>query len=144
MEMYVNNMHGNSRPLKDYVDTKEGNVTLLVFWRTCCPTNLSMIDSLININEEGDYTDKIKIVLVSVDDSRTSSRVLPIVKMMGWTDDVIIDSNMELAREMQVKLPPQWVALNHEGFPIYRRKIMEGESDSEYYYDELIAKLNNH
>ena len=143
MDLYVNDLYGVSKPCVSYLDKTEGNVTLFVFWKTCCPTNLSMIDSLIELKEEGEYSDKIKLVLVSVDDMKTSSRVLPIVKTKGWTEDVIIDSNMELARAMQVHIPPQWVAVNCDGRPVYRRKIMEGESDSEYYYNELIKQMSD-
>ena len=107
MDLYVKDLHGVSKPCKSYLDKKEGNVTLFVFWKTCCPTNLTMIDSLIEVKDDGEYSDEIKIVLVSVDDTKTSSRVLPVVKTKGWTEDVIMDSNMELARAMQVYIPPQ-------------------------------------
>lgn len=142
MDLYVKDLHGVGKPCKSYLDKKEGNVTLFVFWKTCCPANLSMIDSLIELKDDGEYSDKIKIVLVSVDDTKTSNRVLPVVKTKGWTEDVIMDSNMELARAMQVYIPPQWVAVDCDGNPIYRRKIMEGESDSEYYFNELIEHIS--
>ena len=103
MDLYVKDLHGVSKPCKSYLDKKEGNVTLFVFWKTCCPTNLAMIDSLIEVKDDGFSS----LFHVSTGDTKTSSRVLPVVKTKGWTEDVIMDSNMELARAMQVYIPPQ-------------------------------------
>lgn len=137
-EMTVKSMEGSSKPLTKYINTDEGHVTLFVFWKTCCPTNLKMIDSLFELTDEYGNSDDISIVLVSVDDIRSTDRVMPVVKTKGWKADVILDVNMELARAMSVYIPPQWVAVDNTGKPIFRRKIMEGESDAEYYFNELV------
>lgn len=107
MDLYVKDIYGFNRPYKDFIDSGKSNVTLFVFWKTCCHTNLSMVDSLIEVSDESEFTDRIKIVLVAVDDVKTSNRVLPVVRTKGWTYDVIVDVNMELARAMQVYIPPQ-------------------------------------
>lgn len=142
-DLVVKSIDGKTKPLKDFIVPSEEEVTLFVFWKTCCPTNLSMIDSLLELTDEYGYSEKITVVLVSVDDTRTIDRVLPVVRTKGWKADVILDVNMELARAMAVYIPPQWVAVDCTGKPIFRRKIMEGESDSEYYFNELITILNS-
>ncbi|MCH5238129.1 MAG: hypothetical protein J1E95_10090 [Muribaculaceae bacterium] len=45
------------------------------------------------------------------------------------------------ALSLQAYTPPQWVAVNHEGIPIFRRKILEGDMDAEYYYEELVSVI---
>ena len=142
MDLIVKSMDGKTSRLNDYINKDEGNITLFVFWKTCCPTNLSMIDSLLELTDEYGDSDKISVVLVSVDDTRSTERVMPVVRTKGWKADVILDVNMELARAMSVYIPPQWVAVDHTGKPVFRRKIMEGESDSEYYYNELLTEIN--
>jgi hypothetical protein len=140
--MTVKSMNGKSKSLSSYIDKTEGHVTLFVFWKTCCPTHLSMIDSLLELTGENGFSDDITVVLVSVDDNRSTDRVMPIVKTKGWEADVILDVNMELARAMSVYIHPQWVAVDHTGSHIFRRKIMEGESDTEYYFNELINEIH--
>lgn len=143
MDQYVKSMEGKTYPLSHYVNSDYGHVTLFVFWKTCCPTNLSMIDSLLELAEEYEGNDKLTVILVSVDDSRSTTRVLPIVRTKGWKADVILDVNMELARAMSVNIPPQWVAVSNIGKPFFRRKIMEGETDSNFYFKELIDEIKN-
>lgn len=51
-----------------------------------------MIDELNEVWQEYENPEKpIKIVLVSVDDQRTASRVKPIVGSNGWVWDVVMD-----------------------------------------------------
>ena len=138
----VKSMGGNSKPFSSYINTEDGHVTLFVFWKTCCHTNLNMIDSLFELTDEYGESEDITVVHVSVDDTRSTHRVMPVVRTKGWKAEVILDVNMELARAMSVYIPPQWVAVDSKGNPIYRRKIMEGESDAEYYFNELISEIH--
>lgn len=142
-DLIVTSITGESKKLGEYINFEEGQVTFFVFWKTCCPTNLNMIDSLLELYDDYEDSKLIRIFLVSVDDSRSTDRVIPVVKTKGWKSDVIIDNNMELARFMSVYTPPQWVAVDNQGKTFFRRKIMEGESDAEYYFNELITEINN-
>lgn len=143
IDMTVKSMEGKISPLSQYINNDDGHITLFCFWKTCCPTNLNMIDSLLEITDEYGKSGKLTVVLVSVDDTRTGNRVMPVVRMKGWEADVILDVSMELARAMSVNAPPQWVATDNEGKIIFRRKITEGEADVEYYFNELISKIKS-
>lgn len=89
-EHSVQDLRGRTHSLSDYASEK--GVTLFVFWKTCCPNNITMIDELKEVWQEYDNSEKpIKIVLVSVDDQRTASRVKPIVGSNGWVWDVVMD-----------------------------------------------------
>ena len=128
-EHSVQDLRGRTHSLSDYASEK--GVTLFVFWKTCCPNNITMIDE-----------NPIKIVLVSVDDQRTASRVKPIVGSNGWLWDVVMDKNGDLARIYHITMPPQWVAVNSFGKIIYRSKVTNGTLDSAIYFDELITEMN--
>lgn len=89
---YVQDLRGRRHLLSDYAPEK--GVILFVFWKTCCPNNITMIDELNDVwREYEDSENPIKIVLVSVDDQRSVSRVAPIVGSNGWEWDVILDKN---------------------------------------------------
>ena len=140
-EHSVQDLRGRPHSLSDYASEK--GVTLFVFWKTCCPNNITMIDELNEVWQEYDNSEKpIKIVLVSVDDQRTASRVKPIVGSNGWVWDVVMDKNGDLARIYHITMPPQWVAVNSFGKIIYRSKVTNGTLDSAIYFDELITEMN--
>lgn len=136
----VQDLRGRTHLLSEYAS--ENGVTLFVFWKTCCPNNITMIEELNEAWQEYDGSERpIKIVLVSLDDQRTASRVRPIVSTNGWEWDVIMDKNGDLARMYQVIIPPQWVATDSSGKEIYRTKVTSGALDSAIYFDELITKI---
>lgn len=140
-EQNVKDMSGKTKCLSDYA--QKGGTTLFVFWKTCCPNNITMIDELYEIwSDYDDDNHPIKVVLVSVDDQRTASRVRPIVSTNGWEWEVIMDKNEDLARTYHAIMPPQWIALNEFGKVIFRSKVTNGSLDSTIYFDELVTEIN--
>ena len=138
----VQEMTGQRKPVSDYAPAK--GAVLFVFWKTCCPNNITMIDELEAVWEQyHDDTALITIVLVSVDDQRSVSRVRPIVSSECWPWPVIMDRNGDLARTYQVIMPPQWVAADKHGRVIYRSKVTNGELDSAIYFEELVNTLKS-
>ncbi len=136
----VKEMSGRAKNLSDFAP-HEG-VVLFVFWKTCCPNNITMLDEL--YDAWSDYADSsvpIHVVLVSMDDARSASRVRPIVSTNGWGWPVLMDTNGELARQYQVIMPPQWIAFDPTGRELFRSKVTNGMLDSTIYFDELTQKI---
>jgi hypothetical protein len=50
----------------------------------------------------------LKIFAVSVDDTRSSSKVKPLVNGKGWEFDVYLDPNEDFKRAMNVNLTPHY------------------------------------
>jgi cytochrome c biogenesis protein CcmG/thiol:disulfide interchange protein DsbE len=140
-QFYVKDLSGNTRKFSHYAPEK--GVTLFVFWKTCCPNNITMIEELNEVWQEYDNPEQpVKIVLVSIDDQRTASRVRPIVSTNGWEWDVIMDRNGEMARRYNVIIPPQWIAIDTEGKVIFQSKVTNGALDSAIYFEDLTNQLN--
>lgn len=136
----VTDINGKIRDLKSYAP--DSGVVLFVFWKTCCPNNVTMINELQEVWLDYNDTDKpVKIVLVSVDDQRSVSRVKPIVSTNGWEFDVIIDKNMDMARMYHINIPPQWIVCDTEGNIIYRSKITNGYLGSGMYFEEIVQLI---
>jgi alkyl hydroperoxide reductase subunit AhpC len=57
----------------------------------------------------------IKIYAVSIDDTRTSGKVLPLVNSSEWGYEVVLDINSELKRAMGVNNPPHTFLCNAKG-----------------------------
>lgn len=136
----VRDLSGKTHKFSDFAPQK--GVTLFIFWKTCCPNNITMIEELNEAWLEYDNPDyPVKIVLVSIDDQRTASRVRPIVSTNGWEWDVIMDSNGDLARRYNVIIPPQWIAIDTDGEIIFQSKITNGALDTAVYFEELTNQL---
>lgn len=134
----VKDMNGRMKELSEYAP-QEG-VVLFVFWKTCCPNNITMLDELHEVWLAHNQNDMpIQVVLVSLDDQRSSAKVKPIVSANGWGWPVIMDKNGNLAKQYQIIMPPQWIAFDQSGREIFRSKVTSGFLDSAIYFDQLVT-----
>lgn len=132
----VKDIKGKTKKASDYVATE--GLTIFVFWKTCCPNNLAMLEYLQEAIEEADSADvPLTYVLVSVDDARNASRVRPIVGSYGWKGSVILDGNQEFARRMNIMIPPQWLVVNSKGEEVFRCKITSSHTDVGAYLEQI-------
>lgn len=140
-QVHVKDIDGRTRALQHYAP-REG-VTLLVFWKTCCPNNITMIEELNAVWQEYDNPQQpVRVVLVSLDDQRTASKVKPIADTNGWQWEIIMDRNGELARMYNVIMPPQWIAADKDGNIVFRSKVTNGSLDSAIYFEDLTNQIN--
>ncbi len=119
------------------VINKEGP-TLLVFWATWCHHT---VDGLTDIQDEyyDDWQEEtgVKIVAISVDDSRNTSKVAPYAQGKGWEFDVYLDLNGDLRRAMNVNNAPHIFILDKNGSVVWQNNAYY-EGDAEVIYEELL------
>lgn len=84
----------------------------------------------------------VKILAISIDDSRQSSRVRPFITSQGWSDyEVYLDENQELGRALNVNNIPHTFLLNADGEIVWQHNgYLPGDEDHLY---ELITKVAN-
>lgn len=139
-QLTVRDMNGRVKNLSDYAP--QDGVALFVFWKTCCPNNITMLEELYEKWVKHNHDDiPIHIVLVAIDDQRTASRVRPLVRTKGWDWPVIMDKNEDLARLYHIIIPPQWIAFDPSGQVIFRSKVSNGMLDSAIYFDEMVKEI---
>ena len=139
---FVTDMYGHNKPLIQFFDDDD-EIMLLIFWKTCCYNNLGMLDVLMDILEEEEYSDNISIVLVNEDDTRGAVRVKPIAKMRGWPWPIIMDTNQDLFRNYHISYMPQWIAFNRKGETVFRGDVMSGDLDPEIYIEEIVKQIRD-
>lgn len=99
--------------------SKEGP-TVISFWATWCKPCIkeltAFMDYAIDLEEELGA----KVLAVSIDDSRNSARVAPMVQGQGWEYTVLLDENQDLKRNLGIVNVPFTLVLNKKGEVVWK------------------------
>ena len=113
---------------------------ILSFWATWCSPCIKELDAISeNLEDWQDETD-VRVIAISIDDSRTSMRVVPLADGRGWEFDVYLDSNGDLKRAMNVLNPPHTFVINTMGEIVYQHTAY-AEGDEEELFEQLKQAL---
>jgi len=101
------------------VDTKtfsnDGKPFFILFWATWCKPCIQELKAMHEVYEEWQEETGVKIIAISIDDSRSSSKVAPFVKGRNWKFDIYIDENSDFRRAMNVNNPPHSFLIDGKG-----------------------------
>ena len=113
---------------------------ILSFWATWCSPCIKELDAISeNLEDWQDETD-VRVIAISIDDSRTSMRVVPLADGRGWEFDVYLDSNGDLKRAMNVVNPPHTFVINTKGEIVYQHTAY-AEGDEEELFEQVKQAL---
>ena len=116
--------------------SNDGKPMIINFWATWCKP---CILELNNINEDYAKWQKetgVKIIAISIDDSRNSKKVAPFVNGRGWEYEVYIDENSDFRRALNVNNPPQTFLLDGKGNIVYSHNGY-APGDEKHLYEEV-------
>lgn len=96
----------------DEIKNDKGPI-LIIFWATWCH---HATDGMTSISDEyiDDWIEEynLKVVTISVDDSRNLMKVQPLVNGKGWEFEHYLDPNSDFKRAMGVNDPPHLFIVN--------------------------------
>tara|TARA_R110000824_G_scaffold167832_1_gene344876 strand:+ start:284 stop:769 length:486 start_codon:yes stop_codon:yes gene_type:complete len=105
---------------------------VLSIWATWCKPCKNELNNINEVYAEWKEETGVEIFIVSIDDSRSSSKVKPYITTMGWEFTSLIDQNKELTRALNVTTIPHTFLIK-EGKIIYEhRGYIEGDEDKLY------------
>jgi len=116
----LKDLDGNKVNIQD-IDN-DSNPIILNFWATWCKPCKNELNNIDDLYEEWQKETNVKIIIVSVDDSRSSAKVKPYINSMGWTFEGLSDPNRQLARQLNVITVPHTFLINGEGKIVYEHK----------------------
>lgn len=115
---------------------EDGKILVISFWATWCTPCIKELEAINEHYEEWQEKYNMKLVAVSIDDSRNSKKVKPKVLGFGWDYQVLLDENMDLARAMNVNNPPMTYIYDKDGNEVYSHQGYTPGAE-----EELEAKL---
>ena len=118
--------------------TNDGPI-FMSFWATWCKP---CIKELIAIDENYiDWQEEtgLKVYAISIDDTKSSSRVAPFVNGRAWEFEVLLDINSDFKRAMNVINVPHSFILDKNGKVVWQHTAYSPGDEDEIY--EIIKKL---
>ena len=132
----VKNLDGSNFNISDL--NNKGPI-VISFWATWCKPCKKELNNIAEIYEDWQDETGVKLVAVSIDDSRSMSKVAPYVNASDWEYEIYLDPNSDLKRAMGVSTVPHTFLLNKENKIVWQHKgYIEGDEIELY---EEIKKL---
>jgi cytochrome c biogenesis protein CcmG, thiol:disulfide interchange protein DsbE len=95
--------------------SNNGKPIIISFWATWCKPCVAELTTISDVYEDWQKETGVKLIAVSVDDSRSSAGVKPLVDGKDWPYEILLDANSDFKRAMNVNLIPHTFVLNGNG-----------------------------
>ena len=92
--------------------TNDGKPIIVSFWATWCKPCINELSIIHEVYAEWQEETGVKLVLISIDDTRTMSSVAPLINGKNWDYEAYIDPNGDFKRAMSVNMVPHTFLLN--------------------------------
>ena len=109
---------GDEVRLSDYTALKKPLV--ISFWATWCGPCLDEFDAVAELWEEWKKAIDFELIAVSIDDSRSASKVKSLAAGRKWPFIVLIDQNQDVMRAMNVTGIPFYFIFDKNGKYVYK------------------------
>ena len=117
-----------------------GDAPIIVsLWATWCKPCMEELDAISLVYEEWVEEFGVKLYAVSIDDSRSASKVAPVVRAKGWDYVVLQDINSDLKRALNVVDVPFLCIYNKEGEMVWSHTSYATGGEEEVY--EVLKSL---
>lgn len=107
--------------------SNSGNPIIISFFALWCAPCMRELSAIAEVYDDWVDETGVKLIAVSIDDSRSMSRVMPTVHGKNWNFEVLLDPNGDFRRAMNVNLIPHNFILDGEGRIVWQHtSFVEG------------------
>ena len=118
------------------------NPIIISFWATWCKPCKQELENIHEVYEDWQEETNVKLIAISIDDSRNSAKIKPMVDAKGWEYEVYQDSNREFASKMGVNPIPHTFLLDGNKNIVYEH-VTYSDGDEEKLYEKLLQIIDN-
>ena len=112
---------------------------IISFWATWCSPCKNELNTIAEVYDDWKKETGVKLIAISIDDSKSSNKVAPYVNGKGWDYESYLDINSDFKRAMNVNMPPHTFIVDGSGSIVWQHVgFKEGD---EAQYIEVLRKL---
>ena len=112
----------NLRGMTVQTDTlsNEGRPFIIDFFATWCKPCIRELDAISEVYDGWQEETGVCLYAVSIDEAQNVNKVRPLVENHGWTFEVLLDSNGDLKRALDVQMIPFVMVVDGKGNIVWR------------------------
>ncbi|MDA9227689.1 TlpA family protein disulfide reductase [Flavobacteriales bacterium] len=127
----VKTLQGKTINIQDLEN--DGKPMVISFWATWCKPCKKELNTIAEVYDDWQEETGVKLIAISIDDTRSMSKVAPYVNSSDWDYEVYLDSNSDLKRAMGVSTVPHTFLINGEGKIVWNHKgYIDGDEEELY------------
>ena len=119
--------------------SNDGKPIIISFWATWCSPCKKELNAVAEVYDDWRKETGVKLIAVSLDDSRSSSKVAPYVNSKGWEYDEYLDLNSDFKRAMGVNNPPHTFIVDGKGNVVWQHVGYKDGDEAQYI--EVVRKV---
>lgn len=120
-----------------------GKPMIISFWATWCTPCKKELNNINELYADWQKETGIKIIAVSIDDSRNSPKIQPYVDSQSWEYEVYSDPNGDFKRALNVNSIPHTFLVNGDKKIVWQHTSYV-EGDEFHLYDEIKKLSGSH
>jgi len=132
----IKTLDGNITTLQKI--SEENDLIVVSLWATWCVPCKNELDAINEVYTDWQDETNVKVYAISVDDSRTVSRVKPLVNGKDWDFTILLDTNNDLKRELGAATVPVTLIIKN-GKIVFRHSGYTPGAE-----DELFEEIKKH
>lgn len=118
--------------------SEDNDLYVVSLWATWCVPCKNELDAINEVYVDWQDETNVKVFAISVDDSRTVSRVKPMINGKAWDFTILLDTNNDLKRELGASTVPLTIIVK-DGKIVYRHSGYTPGAE-----DELFEEIKKH
>jgi len=119
--------------------SNDGKPIIVSFWATWCKPCVRELSAIADVYEDWQEETGVKLIAVSIDDSRNMAKVGPFVNGKDWDYEVVLDPNGDFKRAMSVNMVPHTFLLNGKNEVVWQHTTYADGDEDELF--ELVKKV---